>query len=187
MKLQVFVILFLALPIFSSTKFLQLFDTLSSENAKENGFHEPVSNSPPSLIEYLKDGNNTSAYSFKQIPDEIPRLSIKIPDNDDYMKGSFAETNVNVESLEKQAEKIINRKGGKKKKNLDMGHALEKTRDFIEKAIKDDLSVGVSKTDLMNLLSFSNKILEKCNGDFLHCSIEKKEEKSSEIQKGIKF
>lgn len=179
MKLIIFLCL---IPFFSSNKFLQLFDTLESETSNPNGYHpsdpETTSsiNSPPSLIDYLKQSNDS--YSFKQIPDDIPHLSITVPENDDYLKDSFTESsvNVNLDVLENQAENLINEEDDKKEKpsEIEMGKALEKTRDFIEKALQKDLNVGVSKDDLMNLLSFSNKILDKCNGDFTNCKIERK-------------
>lgn len=186
MKLHFFLLfLVVCFPLLSSTKFLQLFDTLSSENSNNNGFSEQNSQTTqnskgelPSLIDYLKD-NSSNSYSFKQIPDEIPKLSVTIPLNDDYLKDSFTETSVDIGSLEKQAENLIHTKGKKKNKELDMGKALQKTRDFIQKAINDDLSVGVSKDDLMNLLSFSNKILEKCKGDFQNCKHEEMQASST--------
>lgn len=183
MKLHFFFLFFVVcFPLLTSAKFLQLFDTLSSENSNNNGYSDQnTQNSKgelPSLMDYLKD-NSSNAYSFKQIPDEIPKLSVTVPLNDDYMRDSFAETSVDIGSLEKQAESLINTKSKKKHKELDMGKALQKTRDFIQKAINDDLSVGVSKDDLMNLLSFSNKILEKCKGDFQNCKNEEIEASST--------
>ena len=174
-------LLFLTLfPLLTSSKFLQLFDTLESENSNPNGYHmgepEPPSNSPPSLIDYMK--NATESYSFKQIPDDVPALSVKIPQNDDYLKDSFSETSLShddLSSLETQAAELINEDKPTDKADIEMGKALQKTRDFIQKAINTDINVGVSKDDLMNLLKFSDQILDKCNGDYLNCKVQKKE------------
>ena len=188
MKSIVF-LLFLALAsTASAARFLQLFNNLEAESTNPNGFHtgDATVNLPtPSIMDYVKDSANDT-FSFKQIPDDVPALSIIIPKNDDYMKNAFTETAVDITSLENQAKSLIGEQSGGEHNNMEMGTALLKTKEFIEKALKKDLNVGVSKKDLMNLLSFSNKILDKCQGNFMNCQIEKKsqdgESKDGEIK-----
>ena len=176
MKSIVF-LLFLALAsTASAARFLQLFNNLEAESTNPNGFHtgDATVNLPtPSTMDYVKDAANDT-FSFKQVPDDVPALSIIIPKNDDYMKNAFTETAVDITSLENQAKSLIGEQTGGEHNNMEMGTALLKTKEFIEKALKKDLNVGVSKKDLMNLLSFSNTILDKCQGNFMNCQIEKK-------------
>ena len=176
MKSIVF-LLFLALAsTASAARFLQLFNNLEAESTNPNGFHtgDATVNLPtPSIMDYVKDAANDT-FSFKQVPDDVPALSIIIPKNDDYMKNAFTETAVDITSLENQAKSLIGEQTGGEHNNMEMGTALLKTKEFIEKALKKDLNVGVSKKDLMNLLSFSNTILDKCQGNFMNCQIEKK-------------
>jgi len=191
MKPIVFIFFLALVPFFSCTRFLQLFDTLENENSNPNGYHSGEVKIPtPSIMDYVKasDNNNTDPYSFKQIPDEIPMLSVIVPKNDDYLKDSFVESEnaVDVSSLESQAESLIHEESNGQGNNMEMGTALKKTKEFIEKALRKDMNVGVSKDDLMNLLSFSNKILDKCNGDFANCEIEKRSQDDSGKGEGRK-
>jgi len=178
MKPIVFLFFLTLIPFFSCTRFLQLFDSLEAENNNPNGYHrDGIVNLPtPSVLDYVRDSVNRSAadYSFKQIPAEIPTLSVIIPKNDDYLVGARAPTSVDVGSLQNQVNSLISQEDNVDGNSMEMGTALLKTKEFIEKALKNDLNVGVSKKDLMNLLSFSNKVLDKCQGDYENCMIEKK-------------